>query len=688
MSAFKDAAADYARRGWAVFPLKGRNKTPAVKGGFKSAVTDVAQIGAWWSAHPQSNVGVATGYMSGGLLVVDIDVDPDTGEDGMEALRDWEREHGELPETVSAITGRGGYHLYYRTGERIGCSANKELGVDIRCDGGFVVAPPSVHPNGNRYEWENHPEDFEVAEADANVLAFVAHVQGGRKPGERFELPEEIPKGGRNDTLFKYASSLQGRGYDDDYIAMAVATANKERCDPPLREADVTVIVESVTGRYEKGRRPQGDKVFRKLDRYGNPTGPVLHNVVAHELIEAHRACIIDGAPAIWDGNRYATGWAAVNRATIDLIDDCKIADQREIRNYVLHKAPKVRAARPTLLAFANGVLDLHGGLVPQDAGMVITNIVPHDYDPVAYHEGADRFLDEVSCGDAAVRANLEEVVGMCMYRANDFGKCPVLIGAGANGKSVFIRVLRYVLGDDNVSTLDLAAVGKQFQAVRLLGKLANLGDDISNERLSGDVLAVFKKVVTGEWIYTDVKNNEGFDFKPYCTLVFSCNEFPKLGDSSEGMMRRLFPIPFDAHFAEADPGFDPRLAERLSCEGAARYLVRLGVEGLRRVIARNAMTPNERSEEIVRDVRNDNNSILQWMEDELLGESDFDEQIIEGLFDRYKDWCIGGGLHPFSRKSFTQKVNAHFGFKSTPALREFSTGRRQVRVFRKAKHE
>lgn len=689
MSVLAEAAVQYAKRGWAVFPLKCQNKTPAIKSGFKAAVADPVQVEAWWSSNPQSNIGIATGSLSGGLVVIDVDVDPDTGEDGMETLRLWEKEHGELPETVTAITGRGGYHLFYHTEHPVGCSANKELGIDVRADGGFVVASPSVHPNGNRYEWENHPDDFDVAEADQNVIELIEHVQASKKQGERFELPEEIPSGERNDTLFKYASSLQSLGYDDGYISMAVETANKERCIPPLPKSDLKTIVDSVTGRYEKGRRRSGKaKVYRKLDRNGNPTGPVLHNVVARELIETHKACIIDGAPAIWDGNRYATGWAEINRATIDLIDDCKMADQKEIRNYVQHKAPRITASPPTLIAFTNGVLDINTGELKVRADAVITNIVPHDYDPDAYCEVVDRFLESVSCGDPSVRANLEEVIGMCMYRANDFGQCPVLIGIGSNGKSTFILALRNVLGNDNVSSLDINVVGRQFQAGRLLGKLANLGDDISNERLNGDVLAVFKKIVTGEWIYTDVKNGDGFDFKPYCTLVFSCNEFPSLGDSSEGMMRRLFPIPFDAHYDKSDADYDPRLWEKLTSDEAARYLVRLGVEGLKRLIATNGMTPNNRSDELVNEVRTDNDSVLQWIEDRLIKASDLEEQVISTWYDAYRDWCLGGNLRPYKQKKFTQKICALYGFESVPTKREFASGWKSVRVFRKKAEE
>ena len=245
--------------------------------------------------------------------------------------------------------------------------------------------------------------------------AATAEARPGGTSGPRFTLPEEIGAGARNDTLFRYASSLQAQGKDDAHIRAAVEAVNGERCFPPLPQQDIEKILGSVCSRYEKGR----PRAFRKLDKNGNPTGPVRHNVVARELIDAHRACIIDGAPAIWDGKRYATGWQEINRATIDLLDDCKMSDQKEVRNYILHMAPETKASSATLMGFANGVLDLEHGLVPQAADMVITNIIPHAYRADAYDEAADRFLDRISCGRAEVRANLEETIGMCMYRSN-----------------------------------------------------------------------------------------------------------------------------------------------------------------------------------------------------------------------------------------------------------------------------
>lgn len=140
-----DAAIEYAKKGFAVFPLKYRDKVPLTRNGCKDATTDAAQIKAWWQQHPNANIGLATGTVSHNVFVIDLDIDEDRGIDGYHSLTDWQREHGDFPETWTAITGRGGYHMYFRGDGKIKNRAGIIDGVDIRGNGGYVVAPPSIH---------------------------------------------------------------------------------------------------------------------------------------------------------------------------------------------------------------------------------------------------------------------------------------------------------------------------------------------------------------------------------------------------------------------------------------------------------------------------------------------------------------------------------------------------------------
>lgn len=143
-----DAALCYAANGWAVFPCRPRGKTPLTKNGFKDATTNSDQIRQWWADTPDANIGVATGQISG-IWVVDID-----GEAGLTSLRQLAAVGHELPHSTAAGTGKGTHH-YYRlpAGQQVKSRAAVWPGIDIRADGGYVIAPPSVHPSGARYRW-------------------------------------------------------------------------------------------------------------------------------------------------------------------------------------------------------------------------------------------------------------------------------------------------------------------------------------------------------------------------------------------------------------------------------------------------------------------------------------------------------------------------------------------------------
>ena len=390
------------------------------------------------------------------------------------------------------------------------------------------------------------------------------------------------------------------------------------------------------------------------------------HNEFARILIEEDHACIVGGALAVWDGRRYAPGEDAVDRAIIRRDDARKRKERGEIREYLRLQAPVVDAADPVKVAFENGVLDVMDGTFEhRSPKLVITNVIPHCYDPDAYDETTDAFLNQVSCGDLTVRANLEEVIGLCMYRSNEIGVCVVLLGGGSNGKSVFLAAVRHAIGIENVSSLDLSLIGRRFQTGLLLGKLANIGDDIANGRISGESLSVFKKVVTGERVFSDVKGSVGFEFEPYCKLIFSANEMPSLGDSSDGVMRRLFPIPFDAVFNRSDEGFDPRMKEKVTSEQAARYLCMLGVKGLRRVLQQHGMTSNARSVVMTEEIKIDSDPVIQWVQAEGIEAESLIGRPTRDVHAEYVQWCSETCSETYALRKFTGRMNALFGLKS-----------------------
>lgn len=205
----RDTALSYAAHGWKVLPLRPGTKLPLVgSSGVKEATTDQAQIEAWWQEDPDRNVGLATGQGSG-IVVVDVD--------SREALKNLKNRHGELPTTATVKTRRGG-HLYFRApSEPVRNSAGKVAPqVDVRGDGGYVVAPPSV-VDDHTYTWVDTtaPVDLPGWVQDAPNTEPDEGSRSGNDghstPYGRAVLDGEVaqlvqtPEGGRNHALFQAA---------------------------------------------------------------------------------------------------------------------------------------------------------------------------------------------------------------------------------------------------------------------------------------------------------------------------------------------------------------------------------------------------------------------------------------------------------------------------------------------------
>lgn len=688
-----EAALGYAAMGWAVFPLQPKGKEPLDGSrGFKDATTDQEKIRKWWGRHPDMNIGLATGAASGGIVAVDVDENDDRGKHGMDTLTEWERGRGELPETAMSITGSGGYHILLRVEGACPCSTNADKAVDIRGDGGYIVLPPSVHPNGNRYEWECDPSEFPVADADANAKAFIESVRPHNfGMYQKFDVPNAIPEGQRDETIFKLAASMRANGIDPDMIESVCQAVNADRCMPPLSAAKVRAKVRSAC-RYKEGHSEEFKaKVAQEsTGQQRQPGRPrkFQHNEVARRLMDERRACFIDGMPAVWSGGRYRMGWPAVDAAVIDEHDDCTEANRREVRAYLTAKAPRVKQSPLELVAFANGVLDVRTmELRPWRDDDVIPNIIPHAWNPDAECPEVDAAIEAWACGDGVIMANLMQVAGMCMCRsAVRFGAFPVLIGSGANGKSTYIELLGGLLGDENVSGIQPHEIGQRFQAEALVGKLANLADDIKGGHLDAEACGAIKRIATGNILHTDVKGGRGFDFHPYATMVLSANSFPTLADTTDGMTRRLFPIAFRASFKPGGEGYDPEMGSRLATEAAYERMCVLGIDGLRLTLE-SGLIPNSQSKAILDDITLSSSTVLQWLADSGLAGGGLAGWTKDQAYDAYGEWCDrnGYGRTKVGSRNMVSQIDTFEGLSLT-GFRRLDVGERRVmaRIFAK----
>lgn len=314
-----DYAIEYANRGWAVFPLRSHGKEPLTKNGCKDATKDLTMIKTWWERYPDANIGIATGQISNGLIVIDLDVDEEKGVNGVDSLDEWESENGCFPQSWQTITGRGGNHLLFTTDRRVKNKVGCLPGVDVRGDGGYIVAPPSIHPNGNSYEWEWYDGDCELAEMDETLEFFLGGGYSGvTQITQHFEIPETVQQGGRNDMLFRLACSMQSKGLSDEAIRAAVETENKNKCVPPLSSRELELLINSAlskakgnsnTGTYAEPKKkedaPKEKKTLRKLKKASelmlkDLPEPTVYVGVGEEIpLLVEGTCILSAKPKL-----------------------------------------------------------------------------------------------------------------------------------------------------------------------------------------------------------------------------------------------------------------------------------------------------------------------------------------------------------------------------------------------------
>jgi hypothetical protein len=242
-----EAAKRYLAHGWSILPLRPRDKRPLIPWAHlqirRPSREDVAE---WFRRWPDANIGVVSGEISN--LIV-LDVDPKHGGDA--ALERLERRYGPVPATVEATTGGGGRHLYFaHPGGLVRNRAGLAQGIDLRGDGGYIVAPPSIHPSGAFYEWApgRNPDEIALAPLSRWLIAPNQGLRVGRSLSDwRHLVKEGVAEGQRNSTIASLTGHLLWHNVDPDVALELLLAWNRMRCRPPLDDTEAARVVASIT---------------------------------------------------------------------------------------------------------------------------------------------------------------------------------------------------------------------------------------------------------------------------------------------------------------------------------------------------------------------------------------------------------------------------------------------------------
>jgi putative DNA primase/helicase len=567
-------------------------KHPRTQNGLKDATTDRDQIEAWWTSWPDANVGIRTGADSN-LVVLDIDAKSN----GEQSLARLVEEHGLLPRTVAALTGGGGRHLLFKhPGPELRNSAGKlGPGLDVRGDGGYIVAPPSRHASGACYAWQQGtaPGDLALADLPEWLVALLTTPRRKASPGSeaaRWDVAVgPIVEGQRNSTLASIGGRLRRNGQSEEEIYLALLEVNQSRVVPPLPEPEVAAIAASMN-RYDPAPPVPGWMRFKRTE-YGN----------AERLIDRHGVDLRHSAGLgwlVWDGQRWRRDedGGAMRRMKdtvramwdeLKEIEDEKLqasffsfvrSSENERRlNAALKLAETETAvvvssdafdADPFLLTVGNGTIDLRTGeLHPHKRENLVTRASPVTYLPRAQSQLWQDFLERITGGDPALEVFLQRAVGYSLTGDTSEEKLFFAHGPAATGKSTFLEAVKGVLGD-YATTTDFETLLKRKGDRGIpndIARLAGMRLVASVEVDEGKHLAagLVKQLTGGDTIAARFLRKEFFEFTPRFKLWLAANDRPQVSATDSGMWRRILQIPFTVEIPEGER--DPLIKQQLT---------------------------------------------------------------------------------------------------------------------------
>lgn len=317
----------------------------------------------------------------------------------------------------------------------------------------------------------------------------------------------------------------------------------------------------------------------------------------------------------------------------------------------------------------SNDINCLNGELSYSDSGWVLkphnrehfrTSIIPVSYNPLAEAPRFKQFISEVFSGDqdkAAKEMVIEEAIGYTLIPSCNHEKFMMLIGTGANGKSVLLRVLLDLIGRANVSAVQPEQFENRFQRAHLHKKLANIVTEIKEGGEIAD--AQLKSLTSGELTTAEKKFFPPFDFTPYATHWFGTNHLPHTRDFSDALFRRGIILTFNNKFEGLKR--DVKLGDKLKDELSG--ILNIGLNGLSRLIENGCFTNCPSSAEALNQWRVEADQAAQFVDD--CCESYPNKYTPSGeLFKEYSTWADSNGIkRKLNQKNLTQRLEK-LGYK------------------------
>jgi len=659
-------------------------KHPYTQQGFKVATTDEAIIRDWWAKWPKANIGIATGKESG--LVV-IDVDPRNG--GNESLRQLEEIHGELSSGLIVQTGGGGQHIYFTYPDKgIDLKIDNKLGVgiDIKADGGYVVAPPSLHASGKEYRRATSDSHTVVPSPMPEWLTDMI-LKPKPETVSLISIIGQIPKGARNTRLTSLAGTMRRRGLGTDELLPSLNAINESRGNPPLAEDEVESIARSVS------RYPTVDEEPNRTD-LGN----------AERLVHSHGKDLRYSHQwrkwLIWDGRRWVVDergeiYRRAKETVRSIYDEAGVhsisaanqidPESRKQQGKTAEDAlswakssesnSKIEAmvkltttetgipvltdeldTDPWLLNCLSGSVDLRTGqLSPHSRENLVTKLAPVEYDPDAEAPRFEEFLSQIMGGDEELVGFLQMAFGYAL--TGDVSEQVIFIfhGSGANGKSTLLNTLLGMTGDYSMKATSRLLMAKgsdghPTERADLFSKrLIAAHESEQGHRLNESFV---KEATGGDSIRARRMREDFWQFEPTHKIFLATNHKPEIRGTDNAIWRRVRLIPFNVTIPDAQQ--DRRLPLKLKTEWPG--ILRWAVKGCLKWQQQEGLGLPKAVELANQEYRSEMDILAPFIEDCCELGTGYEVKS-KALYEAYKKWCETNGEKDLSQKKLTSRL-------------------------------
>lgn len=385
------------------------------------------------------------------------------------------------------------------------------------------------------------------------------------------------------------------------------------------------------------------------------------HDAFALYLHEMFNGVKKDGLYWVYYDNKYQTGRILLEELMIEELSTIKINQRNEVRSYLNALPQKFNhdvIDDAKYIGVKNGILDVENEILYKpDAKYFIQTYFDCSYVKEVNTGYIDKILWELADQDESIHLLLEEVMGYVLLKDQRFQVAFIALGEGSNGKSTFIKMITNMVGIDNVSAIDYSQVTEKFKIAGLLNKVLNVGEEMPNKLTKQP--EIFKKLITGDAVQAEFKNENTFVLRNKAKFIFTANELPPTTDRTYGFFRRWIIIPFNAKFDSRNR--DLNLDFKMKEEGFKNAVLKVALRGLKRLLKQNHFTQSELVDAAMHSYQVDNNSILRFVEESIINIETIIDRDVISVFKEYREFCLNYGFQNLSLPKFAKEILKHY---------------------------